>query len=190
MGERHDRLRSLRGPSERAGVGAAVRLPGGAAGHRPQRLRRPVRPVPAARDGQAGPAGPLHPLPPRRLRLRLHQPGAGLRGAGIRGHLPAGHSLGAPGAARPDPAELGQRGAEGALAEAPGPGGEDRHLRPDRARRRQRRGGNPDHGPARRRPLRSQRRKDLDLAGRRGRPLPGVCLDRSRQEGTAGTTAA
>ena len=56
----------------------------------------------------------------------------------------------------------------------------------DRARRRKRRGGNTEHGPARRQALHSQRRKDLDLAGRRGRPLPGVCLDRSGQAGQPG----
>ena len=148
------------------------------------------RPLAATQDGQAGPARTLHPLPPRRLRFRLHQPGHRLRGAGIRRHLPAGHSFGPPGPARPDPAELGKRSAEGALVEAPGPRGEDRHLRLDRARRRKRRGGNTEHGPARREALHSQRRKE---PGSRWPTWPTTswCLPGPiRTSENAGTTAA
>ena len=45
-----------------------------------------------------------------------------------------------------------------------------------------RRGGHPDHGGEEGRPLRPERREDLDLPGRRGRQLPGHRLDRPGEE--------
>ena len=64
-------------------------------------------------------------------------------------------------------------------------GTEDRRLRPDRARRRQRRARHPDDGGEEGRSLRPQRREDLDLARRRRRQLPRHRLDRSREEEAA-----
>ena len=51
-----------------------------------------------------------------------------------------------------------------------------------RAVGRQRRARHPDRGGQEGRPLRADRREDVDLAGRRRRPRAGVRLDRSGQE--------
>ena len=50
--------------------------------------------------------------------------------------------------------------------------------RPHRARRRHRPAGHPDHGPARRRPLRRQRREDVDHQRPLRRPAAGAGEDR------------
>ena len=64
-------------------------------------------------------------------------------------------------------------------------GTQDRHLRADRAVGRQRRARHPDRRDQEGRPLRADRREDVDLAGRRRRQLPGVRLDGSREEEAA-----
>jgi hypothetical protein len=80
---------------------------------------------------------------------------------------------------------VGHRGSEAALSRAAGAGEEDRHLRPDRAGRRQRRARHPDGRRQEGRPLPADGREDVDLARRRRRQLPGVRLDRSREEEAA-----
>ena len=50
--------------------------------------------------------------------------------------------------------------------------------RPDRARRRHRSAGHPHHGPARRRPLRRQRREDVDHQRPLRQPAAGAGQDR------------
>ena len=78
---------------------------------------------------------------------------------------------------------LGHRGAEAEVPGAAGEGREDRDLRPDRAERRLRRGRASRRRPCKQgRPLRPERREDVDQPGRRGRPLPGHRLDRPGEE--------
>ena len=68
--------------------------------------------------------------------LRLPRPRQ--RGARVRGHVAPRHHVGARRAQLPVAAHLGHRGAEAAVSRAAGAGREDRRLRPDRTRRRQR----------------------------------------------------
>ena len=64
-------------------------------------------------------------------------------------------------------------------------GAQDCHLRADRTVGRQRRTRHSDRGGQEGRSLRADRREDVDLAGRRRRQLPGVRLERSREEEAA-----
>ena len=75
------------------------------------------------------------------------------RRARVRRHVAARDHVGACRAELPDAAVLGHRGSEAALPRAAGAGHEDRHLRADRAGRRQRRARHPDRGGEEGRPL-------------------------------------
>ena len=85
---------------------------------------------------------------------------------------------------------LGHRRSEAALPRAAGAGAEDRDLRADGTVGRQRRPRHPDRRGEEGRPLRAYRRKDVDLARRRRRQLPGVRVDRSREEESSATRPA
>ncbi len=104
---------------------------------------RGVRP-----DGRAGLPGRAHLGALGRRGHGLHQPGHPVRGAGAgRYRLPGGHE-------RPrraqlaDPDAVGDRGAEAALAGAPGARREAGHVRAHGARRGHGRGGHHHHGHA------------------------------------------
>ena len=124
------------------------------------------------------------PIPERVRRRRhgLHQLRDPVRGAGASGHRvprrperPRRAQL-----ARPPP--VGDRGAAPALARAAGARREARDVRPDRARRRDRRRQPGDHGAPRRRRLPAQRPEDLDQPRRHRRPLPRLRLGRPVEE--------
>ena len=129
------RIRPFRGAPapdvERARVGG----PRGGAAHPRAGSRTPVRRVAAAEDGVAGAAGHLRPGRLRRRRAGLRVAGPGQRGAGVRRHVAARDPVGARRPELADAAGLGHRGAEAAVSRAAGAGPQDRHLRPDRARR-------------------------------------------------------
>ena len=78
---------------------------------------------------------------------------------------------------------LGDGGAEEAYLVPQAKGEKIGDLRPHRAERRLRRGRGSRRPPVREgRPLRPQRREDVDQPRRRGRPLPGDRLDRPGEE--------
>ena len=81
--------------------------------------------------------------------------------------------------------DVGHRRAEAALSGAAGAGQEDRRLRPDRAGAGSDARAHPDDRDEEGRPLRPQRREDLDLARRCRRSLPGHRVDRPREEEAA-----
>ena len=83
-----------------------------------------------------------------------------------------------------DAPAVGDRGAEAALARAPGARREARDVRAHRAGRRDGRGLARVDRAARRRLVRPQRAQDLDLAGRHRGPLPRVRLGRPRRRST------
>ena len=105
-------------------------------GRSPAPLRSRAR---ARRDGEARPARHLGAAGVRRRRHGLHLPRARQRGARVRRHLAARDHVGARRPELPDAADVGHRRSEAALSGAAGAGQEDCRLRPDRARRRQRR---------------------------------------------------
>ena len=160
--------------------------PLGGAAHPGPGPRASLRPGHPDGDGLARPARTLRADRVRRRRHGLPELRARLRGGGVRRHLAARHPVGAPGAELPHAAHLGHGGSEAALPGAAGAGAQDRQLRADGAGRRERR---PRHAERRRqagRPLRAERREAVDLARRRGGPLPGVRLQRPREEAAAG----
>ncbi len=108
-----------------------------------------------------------------------------MRGARVRGHAPARDHVGPRRAQLHDSLVLGNGRPEEEVPGAAGQGREDRDLRPDRAERGLRRRRDPDDRGAQGRPLRPQRREDVDQPGRRRRPLPGDRLDRPGEEEAA-----
>ena len=107
------------------------------------------------------------------------------RGARVRRHVAARDHVGARRAELPVAAHLGHRGAEAAVPGAAGAGQEDRDLRPDRTGRRQRRARHSDRRREEGRSLRAHGREDVDLARRRRRQLPRLCVVGSREEEAA-----
>ncbi len=112
----------------------------------------------------------------------LHQPRRRVRRARVRRHVDAGHPVGARRVELSHAADVGDRGAEAEVSRSAGAGHADRHVRSDRAVRRQRCTRNSDDGREARRSLRVERREDVDLAGRCRRYISGDCVDRSREE--------
>ena len=149
------------------------------------RSRAQVRSRNPAADGGARAARRVGADRVRRRRHGLHLPGPGQRGTRVRRHVASRDPVGARRAELADAAVVGNRGSEAALPRSAGTGKEDRHLRPDRAVGGKRRARHSDGGDQERRSLRADRREDVDLARRRGRQLPGVCLVRSREEEAA-----
>ena len=141
-----------------------------------------LRPRPAAADGVARAARHLGAGGARRLGHGLPRARPRLRRARVRGHVAARDPLGARRPQLAHASQLGHRRSEGALPRAAGAGRAHRDLRPHRAGGRQRCPRHPDRGGEEGRPLRPDRREDVDLAGRRRRPRAGVRLDRSGQE--------
>ena len=133
-------------------------------------------------DGRAAAARDLHPRGVGRRGHGLREPRPRLRGARVRRHPPARHHVRPRRPQLDDPVVLGHRRAEEEVPRAAGEGREDRHLRPHRAERRLRRGRDPDDRGAQGRPLRPERREDVDQPRRRRRPLPGDRLDRPGEE--------
>ncbi len=154
--------------------------------HSRSRSRTPVRQVADHRRHEdARSARHLRAAAVRRRRDGL--PGARhrQRGARIRRHLVARDHVGARRPQLPVAAHLGHRSAEAEISRAAGAGREARDLWPDRAVGRQRRARHSDDGREEGRSLGAQRREDVDLARRRRRQLPGVCLVRCREEEAA-----
>src|SRR5713226_908342 len=107
-------------PDRRTAAGPRVRAGRSGAAHPRAGPRPAVRPVPPGEDGCAGHPGAVCPRALWRCRDGLHQPGAGLRRAGVRGHLAARHHVGAPGAEQPERARVGDRGTAAAISRPAG----------------------------------------------------------------------
>ena len=125
---------------------------------------------------------------PRGVRRRRHglpELRAGVRGDRVRRHVAARDPVGAPRPELADRVDLGHGGPETALPGAAGRGTEDRQLRAYRAGCGQRRPRAADRGRQARGPVRAHRREDVDIARRRRGSLPGVRLQRPREEAEA-----
>ncbi len=183
----HDRFQPDRRTAAARAIGSRMGRPRRRAIHPRQRPPASLRSrADSERHGEAWSARHLGAAGIRRRRHGLHLSRPCQRRTGVPGHVAARDHVGARRSQLPVAADVGDRGSEAALPGAaggqgrklagygltePGAGSDARAIQTTAIQER--------------RPLRPERREELDLARRRRRQLPGDRVDRPREEETA-----